>query len=190
MRAREFHALLSRATGATIGEIDQRTRFLRATGNVKSGARGLAAPDIETTEAACMLLAMVSRRASDAGEIFLKTANLTAIPIGGGKLLDSAKLCTVIASIFSIPADWSDAMEVRRIEIEENGEYAWLRLAGMDILFSNDQTIREWVSEFPDAYENQYGASARRHFVVGGGLLYQAALEVAGADEPAKYAEA
>lgn len=192
MKAREFQAFLGTMTGAPIGEVDKRTRPLREAGVIESGPRGPGAPDIEAVQATAMLLAMVSRRAVYSGEIFQIVSQLHAVPRvkGGREFLSGYQLGAAIASMISLNADWSEGLEVERIEIEENGKFAWLRLSGLNVLFTNDPTIREWVSDFPETYERQFASGAHRCFVIGGALLKQIALELADEDAPAEYAQA
>ncbi|MCI5078241.1 hypothetical protein [Oricola sp.] len=192
MRAREFHQVLSMATGATLGEVDQRTRFLREIGVLQTGPRGHGAPNITPLEAACMLMVMVSRRAADSETVFVRANSLEAISrkAGGRDFLNGAKLGGVLASIISTPDNWTDGLAVDRVEVEENGEFAWLRMSGLDILFTSNTAVRDWVTQNPDAYSRQFDSSARRCFVIGGGLLHQIALELSERDEPAKYAKA
>lgn len=192
MKAREFQMFLSTTTGATLGEVDQRTRFLREAGLIKSGARGSGAPDINAVEAACMILAMISRRASDAAQVFHRANMLPAVPrkISDRLFLDGATLGAVTASAISSPVNWNEGLTIDRIEIEESGEFAWVRMGTMSILFTDDEKVRDWITEFPDTYDKTCSSLARRCFVVGGALLEHVALKVTEQDAPAEYAEA
>ena len=179
MKAREFQQFLAMETDATIGEIDQRTRFLRAAGKLQTGKRGPWAPDMKPAEAASMLLAMVSRRAADSEKMFERVADLQVVPGGSAEHIKGMKFADALTSTLTSPNDWRRAARILRVEIDEEGRFAWFRLEGSDLLFTNDLKMRKWVEDQPDKLAVQFTSGAHRCLVIGGAMLGQIALEIA-----------
>ncbi|MCR5856587.1 hypothetical protein [Mesorhizobium sp. J428] len=69
MRSTAFQMHLAELLDRQPGEVDQRCRKLRETGIVYAGGRGNSAPHLTIEEGASQILAMVSRRATDAYEV-------------------------------------------------------------------------------------------------------------------------
>lgn len=181
MKAREFHALLANLTGATLGEIDQRTRYLRDHDLIATGPRGLGAPDLKPIEAALMLLSLVSRRAADAGPIMARAMDLTAIvppDLREWPLEDTTALATVLMAGLSRAETMFD-----RIEIMADGSMAWVDFALSDfrrrVLFTDEERVRSWVAEFPDTYDSQGVTVLGHRLVITGAVVAQIALELA-----------
>lgn len=84
MNSKDLERFLAKRTTWREGDVDQRTRLLRAARMVPTGARGTNAPDISAEHAATVLLSLaVSDRAADAVAAVLTYAPLQ--PASGGR---------------------------------------------------------------------------------------------------------
>lgn len=181
MKARELHALLANISGSTLGEIDQRTRYLRDHELIATGPRGVGAPDLKPLEAALMLLSLASRRAADAGPVMARAMNLTLVvppELSEWPLGETKALAPVIAAGLSKAEPVFD-----RVEVLADGSMAWVDFALSDfrrrVLFTDDDRVRNWIAEFPDTYDAQGITVLGHRLVISGAIVAQIALELA-----------
>lgn len=77
MNSKDYERFLASRTPFSVGEIDQRTRLLRAARMVPTGARGTNAPDISAEHAATVVISLAaSDRVADAVQAVLAYAPL------------------------------------------------------------------------------------------------------------------
>lgn len=168
MRSRELQQILANMTGRPIGDVDTRTRVLRALNEVSTGPRGPAAPHMSAVEWAWHLLALASRRVPDADRVVNtlnecshqiddKTADL--FEVGAGPL----RIAALLAYTIEHGLNW-----IGNVEIDEEGRFAWVNVnRGGKVermFFSTDDSID---GEAADA------CLIGNRFVIGGAALLQ-----------------
>jgi hypothetical protein len=167
--------MLIRFSGYQPAEIDQRTRPLREKNLIPQGARGVHAPSIEPLHAALMVLAMVSRRATDAGAVLARAMDLKSVPRPSGQFPQQS-LATVLAGGFVMGGDF-----LKRLEVSCDGAIAWATCTvngdTSRILFCEDDVVA-FVEKFPDTYDAQGEGGCGHRFVIGRGLIDQIALDL------------
>jgi hypothetical protein len=169
MRSRELQQILVNMTGRPIGDVDMRTRVLRALNEVSTGPRGLSAPHMTAVEWAWHLLALVSRRVPDADRVVNKLTDCCAHRIDA-KTADlfeagtgSLRIVALLAYAIEHGLNW-----IGNVEIDEEGRFAWVnvhRNGGTErLFFSTDESID---GEAADA------CLIGNRFVIGGAALLQ-----------------
>jgi hypothetical protein len=170
MRAKAFERALAEALDVSYGELDQRVRPLRAHGMLPSGGRGPHAPHITTREAALMVLACVSRRATDAYTIAQKASALVPgdqKPIAGQSNLSGLLAVILNTSFYTQSEEISD---ISSILIDENGSFAYInRLSAQSVRWAAPHLHHTFFNDL-EAFESgrfQFG----RWFLIGRGFL-------------------
>lgn len=181
MRSRELQAILASLAGRTIGEVDQRTRVLRAHSEISSGPRGLAAPHMNHVEAAAHILALVSRRAVDAGEVSRRLmTDCRYVPHPHHKDFIRGSLSVGGATALVMEADPSEDGLFKSFEIHESGHKAWLNVTRRDgsqakLLFT---TAGMDGLDGAEAYEGIERDTLGNRFVVSAQLLVGLGIKI------------
>ena len=198
MRPRDVQNRLEKFSGYAAGEIDQRIRPLREVGILRSGPRGRHVPNAKLFEIVHMILAMVSRRPSEAGPVSIKAADLRLVPPPGviswnGIDFDNNEypLAVVLSSLLRSP----NLMGYRRLEVAIDGSRAWLTIdhdehGTLDLVFIEADMMSEAKRAAQDlkVYKNQGAAYCGHRFVVGVGVIRQFAFEIEDVSNTESYA--
>lgn len=183
--AREIEAFLAERSGYQPGEIDQRIRQLRHS-LIPSGPRGLNAPHLEPLHVAICLLAMVSRRATDAAKVAMRAMELKSVPRPG---IGIAELALALAPALAAGVIRGSDM-IRRVEITCDGTMAWVTLAdGGTLFFCDDKKLTKAIEKDPSKYEAAGSHYCGHRFVLTGAIFDQLRAEMSEGRVPAKYAE-
>lgn len=134
MKSRDLQHRLVNFTGRTFADIDLRTRSLRAAGEITFGPRGTKAPDMSPVEIAMHLLALVARRASDAGEVTQQLVKRTcsiAHPDHADFLPSGKSVATMLGYALDEYAA-AGASAIQGFEILDDGKRAWMHIKRQD----------------------------------------------------------
>jgi len=181
MRARELQATLAARTEYAAGEIDQRTRHLYQMSLIRSGPRGVHAPHMEPLEAALILLCLVARRPTEAGQVMARAMDLAPVlpPNVTAWPFDTLRSLT---EFLMLPLSGHGGI-VNRIEVLCDGSMAWVEFtqAGLNlrVLFTDRTDIVARLSGGASVYDETGAMYAGHRLVLTGALLDQLALELA-----------
>jgi hypothetical protein len=168
MTNRELQALLARLTGYPESEVDLRIRPLREKNLIPHGPRGPGAPQLDAGHVVVMLLAMVSRRATDALEIFGYAKDATLVSARG----HAFQLPTNISLAEILTLAVKGECSIDQIEIGSTGRFAYVSYdeggKSVKALFISDLAepkTRKVVTAQPAIYE-RLGLGAQRFVLV------------------------
>lgn len=180
VNTKDFEKRLARLTGWTESEMDQRVRPLRDGGLFERGA-GRHTPNLTALQASLILLQLVARRSTEASEVGRRTWDLKAVvPPGAPEwvrlLLEADKLPQIMSLAFELP----ESATIESLRLPSDGSYAWLTLRRgsltCPVWFTADEEKTQWVSDHPDAYENQGATFVGQCFYMGAGTFAEIAL--------------
>jgi len=183
MNSKQLERLLTRLSGYAPGEIDQRMRPLRAHELIPHGPVGRHAPDLEPLHVALCLLALVARRASDAGPTLVRAMSLRCIPHPEALDVKFEELAPAIAIAVALGPS-----VVRRIEVAADGRMAWLDAFDRRFHFTDNPAAFDQVALHPESYDTQ-GASYLGHAIVFGTGAIERIHDEATDDTEAGYAD-
>jgi hypothetical protein len=183
--AKDFEHILGRYA-RNPGEIDKRVRAVRALYDLPT-IRGRHAPDLTYVQAVAMMLSLVSRRASEAGEIALKAMNLNLAPLT--PMAAHYDLNTSIINMILAPGR-PTRWRFTRLEIREDGEFARMDFARpgfplvpewnlKSIIYSNDKALRRKILGEIDRYNAADRFNCEKRLVLSCAFLDQVASDLA-----------
>jgi hypothetical protein len=131
MRVSQLQKFLSGLLGRQFGEMDQRCRTLREVCLLESGGRGNSAPHLSIQEGALIVMAMTSRRVTDAFEVthrLMFDCELLRHFHYAEKIQDFPEGFTIGDLIISVMRGERD--DVEAVEMSERGQFAWASIKG------------------------------------------------------------
>jgi hypothetical protein len=131
MRVSQLQNSLAGLLERPFGEMDQRCRGLREMGLIEIGGRGNSAPHLSMQEGALIIMAMVSRRATDAFEVahrLMFDCELLRHFHYADRVEDFPEGFTIGDLIIGVMRGERD--DVEAVEMADRGHFAWVIMKG------------------------------------------------------------
>jgi hypothetical protein len=127
MRSRALQQILATIANRPIGDVDTRTRVLRALNEVGSGPRGPAALHMSAAEWTFHLLALVAPKVPDVERVMKALRDCRHRPNAATKDLfetaDDVSITTLVAYAIEHGLNW-----MGNVEIDDSGRFAWVNV--------------------------------------------------------------
>lgn len=182
MNSKEFEKLLAPHVRSS-SDIDVRIRGLREKERLPS-IRGRHAPDIDSGQAAVILLSMIAQRPAEGAACAMELGDSLAVPNRGG-FAKKVKLTLLeyVAGLLEKPGNV--ALEgVHRLEA--SGEYGFARIIykdGRTLLFTRDEAQRAAIEKDASLYDGSFAYGFFRLAVFSAGFIDMLAIELAESNE-------